>query len=249
MPGRRPLYRLPRPHVRRVEAAAISASCTALNYRPVTLLVLVGVIAATGLMYMTSQGSSRRKRTRASCSPGEDACTPISTISRTPPGSSTRSTRRCREGTCSPSTAWATCTRVSPASCSSLGASGRGARRGADEPSRASRYCHGPGDCLLAAGAPRLGRRTADPVRYHHDARRPRARRRACRCREVGARKRHVMLGFRPSASRRRRSSFTSTTTRRTGSASRWPISAARWRRCSAAITSICSTFTGAVIA
>ena len=40
-----------------------------LNYRPVTLLVLCGVIAGTALMYMTSSENSRLKRTRAFSSP------------------------------------------------------------------------------------------------------------------------------------------------------------------------------------
>ena len=74
---------------------------------------------------------------------------------------------------------------------------------------------------LLAAGAARLGRRAADAVRHHHDARCPRARRRAGRC----ARSRRAKAACSSSriptfASRRRRSSFISTTTRRTVSAS-----------------------------
>ena len=50
---------------------------------------------------------------------------------------------------------------------------------------------------------------------------------------------------IRTSASRRRNSSSRSITTRPIGLASPWRISAIRWPRCSAATTSICSTYTG----
>ena len=77
----------------------------------------------------------------------------------------------------------------------------------------------------------------------------PPARRRGCRCREIGEAKAGCSSSPIPiSASRRRRSSSRSTTTRRTGSASPWPISAPRSPPCSAATTSICSIFTGGAI-
>ena len=94
---------------------------------------------------------------------------------------------------------------------------------------RISSIRHGAGARLLAAGPAGLGRRTAGAVRHHHHARRTRACRCARRRGEVGARERASSSSpTRICASRRRRSSFISITTRRTGSASPWPISAAR---------------------
>ena len=63
--------------------------------------------------------------------PGEDAAIRQSRLSRgRDPAALQGLFARCpRRSTCSPSTAWATCIRALPASCSSLGASGRGARR------------------------------------------------------------------------------------------------------------------------
>ena len=91
-----------------------------LNYRPVTLLVLVGVIAATGLMYMTTQRE---------LAPEEDQGI-LFTLVKTPQYANldyleeateqlnARLQHACRRrSTSSPSTAWATCIRALPASC------------------------------------------------------------------------------------------------------------------------------------
>jgi multidrug efflux pump subunit AcrB len=92
-----------------------------LNYRPVTLLVLVGVIAAIGLMYMTTQKE---------LAPEEDQGI-LFTLVKTPQYGQSRLSRERHPAalqglqhgsrgrtTCSPSTAWATCIRALPASCS-----------------------------------------------------------------------------------------------------------------------------------
>ena len=102
---------------------------------------------------------------------------------------------------------------------------------------------------LLAAVAAGIDRRAAGAVRHHHHARLPAAGAGARRCPEGGEGERPVHLLPTPiSGSRRRRSSSRSTTTRPTGSASPWRTSATRWRRCSAATTSIGSTSTAAAI-
>ena len=51
----RPLRPVPRPHVRQRAAALRAPPARTLNHRPVTLLILVGVMAAVGIMYTTSQ--------------------------------------------------------------------------------------------------------------------------------------------------------------------------------------------------
>ena len=251
MPGRRPLYRLPRPHVRRVEAAlsaqaarhaelpAGDAACARWRDRRDRAHVYdlaEGARAGRGPGHPVHPGEGRLY---ANLDYLEDATRQLYKVYSTVP----------EKDTCSPSTAWATCTRVFPASCSSLGASGRGPEEVLTGSRAAHRVLPRPRHCLLAAGAPRLGRRTA--VQFVITTTRD-ARELADVLADVEKSARESgMFIFSDSdlPSRRRRSSFTSTTTRRTGSASRWPISAARWRRCSAAITSICSTFTGAAIA
>ena len=135
--------------------------------------------------------------------PGQDAAIRQSRLSRgRDPAALPRSSAPCpRRSTSSPSTAWATCIRLSPASCSSRGASGRAIRR------RCCRSCQPRISSLPTALAlsfsppalPGLDRRTAGAVRHHHHARLPRARRRARRRREVGARERPVhLLRLRP---------------------------------------------------
>jgi multidrug efflux pump subunit AcrB len=80
-----------------------------LNYRPVTVLVVLGTIAATGLMYTTRRRSWRPRKTRASCSTSSRRRrAPTSTTSSRSPSTSTRCSTRCpRRSTCSPLTAWA----------------------------------------------------------------------------------------------------------------------------------------------
>ena len=104
-----------------------------LNYRPVTLLVLVGVIAATVLdVRHGAEGAGARGGPGHPLQPGQDAAgRPTSTTSSRSPAISTTCSRRCRRrSTCSPSTAWAaTCIRRSPAFCSSRGRSATARRQ------------------------------------------------------------------------------------------------------------------------
>ena len=182
-------------------SSAMSAGCTARsNYRPVTLLVLAGVMAATGLMYVTTQKE---------LAPEEDQGI-LFNIVKTPPATQPRlsragrptnsarcSTRCRRRSTSSPSTAWAaTCIRRSPASCSS---------RGRSASARRSRSCRGCSRKVAGiAGAqvftfpppslPGSTGGTAGAVRHHHHGRLRAARAGAREDADRGAEERPVHL-------------------------------------------------------
>ena len=129
---RGPLHRLPRPHVRRAEAA-LSAQAARHAQLP------AGDAARArwrhrrdrAHVYDLAEGARAGRGPGHPVHPGEDAAIRQSRLSRgRDPAALQGLLARCpRRSTCSPSTAWATCIRASPASCSSLGASGRGARR------------------------------------------------------------------------------------------------------------------------
>ena len=216
-----------------------------LNYRPVTILVLAGVIAGTGLMYMTTQRE---------LAPEEDQGI-LFTLVKTPQYANLdyledatqqlyRSTAPCRRrSTSSPSTAWATCIRAFPASCSSRGASGIAIRskccRICRRASRAWRRRRRSRSRLPRCRDRREGRRfnsssprrtTSGSSRTWSPTSRSRRKRAGCSSSPTPT-----------SASRRRRSSSISITTRPTASASPWLISATRSPPCLAATTSTCS--------
>ena len=175
-----------------------------LNYRPVTLLVLVGVIAATGLMYMTTQKELAPEEDQgilftlvktpqyANLDYLEDATQQLYKVYSTVPEKDHVFTIN-GMGDVHQGFAgillknWGERTRSQKEVLKEL------------EP-RISSIRHGAGARLLAAGPAGLGRRTAGAVRHHHDARRPRARRCARRRGEVGARERALhLLRLRPS--------------------------------------------------
>jgi multidrug efflux pump subunit AcrB len=224
-----------------------------LNYRPVTLLVLIGVIAATGLLYMTTQRELAPEEDQgilftlvktpqyANLDYLEDATQQLykvySTVSEKEhvftingmgdvhQGFAGILLKNWGERTRNHKAILRSCSRRSPAS-----------RRRSRYRSR-RRLCPARWAALrCSSSSPQRATPASSPTCLPMS--RSRRAKAACSSSRIPT-----------FASRRRRSSFISTTTRRTGSASRWPISEARWRRCSAAITSICSTFTGAVIA
>ena len=187
-----------RPAVRGAEAALSAAPRPTLNYRPVTLLVLAGLIAATGLMYMTTQRE---------LAPEEDQGI-LFTLVKTPQYANLDyleeatdqlyrvfSTVPEKEHVFAINGMGDVHQGFAGISAQALGRAeaqspGRAARAAAED----RRHRAGAGALVLAAAAAGLGRRAAGAVRHHHDARLPRAGRRARRRREGGARKRHVHL-------------------------------------------------------
>ena len=225
-----------------------------LDYRPVTLLFARRRDRRRRLhVHAHAERSWRRRRTRASSSRwSRRRNTPISTISRTLRQQLYKVFDPCpRRSTSSPSTAWATSTSGFAGILLKPWDERKRTQKAdpAGAPAKLGEHRRRTGLRLLAAAACR-------------------ARPAACRCSSSSARPRRLPAALRRAwrrsrrrraraacsssptaicASTRRRSSSRSTTTRPTGSASPWRISASRWPRCSAATTSTASISTAAV--
>ena len=180
----------------RPQARAISAASPARStIGPSPLLVVARRHRRDGAhVHDRAEGAGARGGPGHPLQPRQDAARRQPRLSRAGHRrTSTRCSRPCpRRSTCSPSTAWAaTCTRRSPASCSSRGRSATARRQQILQEPAAEGGGHRrrPGavafGAALAAG---LDRRPAGAVRHHHDGRLRAAR-----------------AGARPRCSRRRR--------------------------------------------
>ena len=222
-----------------------------LNFRALTVVILAGVMALMGILYLT---------TPQELAPEEDQGI-LFTLVKTPQYANLdyleHSTQRLVQGLRDRAGAGARLRdqrlagRAHGLRRHPVQALGRAqAQREADPEGAAAEardHPGRPGGGLLAAGAAGIDRRAAGAVRDHDHRRLSAARQGGRSDAGGGAQERPVHLHRqRPASSTRRRSSSRSTATRRTGWASACTTSATRWRPCWAATTSTASISTAA---
>ena len=219
-----------------------------LNYRPVTLLVLAGVIAATGLMYMTSQRELAPEEDQgilftlvktpqyANLDYLEEATDQLNKVLSTVPE---------KDHVFAINGMGDVHTGFAGVLLKPWGERVRNHKAVLQELQPKISRVAGAGASVLAAVA--AGVFGGPPVQFVITTTRDfRELADVLADVEKAARESGMFIfSDSASASRRRNSSSRSITTRPIGLASPWPISATRWPRCSAATTSICSTYTG----